>query len=307
MPPSGSDARLRVLTDHEIFRRERRIRRARRYVDGDGARHRRRSSSATTSCTSSTASGSIAASRRSSSDRARSRSRSSSTRAAIASTFRSIASTSSSAIARPTTSREDAPPPRLHQLGGTRWAQQRESTRAAIQEMTVELLDLYARRKIATRPPHVPDTPWQRQLESAFLFEDTPDQRTATTQVKARHGEHAPDGPPARRRRRLRQDRDRRARRVQGRAVGAAGRRARADDDSRRPALPHVHRAARRFSDPRRGAESFPERERTGRDARRAEGEEGRHRHRHASAAEPRRRVQGSRPRSSSTKSIASA
>jgi transcription-repair coupling factor (superfamily II helicase) len=79
----------------------------------------------------------------------------------------------------------DSPPPRLHRLGGRRWAQQREKTRAAIQEMTVELLDLYARRKIATRPPHVPDTPWQRQLESAFLFEDTPDQRTATTQVKA--------------------------------------------------------------------------------------------------------------------------
>ena len=80
---------------------------------------------------------------------------------------------------------EDAPPPRLHKLGGRRWAQQREKTRVAIQEMTVELLDLYARRKIATRPPHVPDTPWQRQLESAFLFEDTPDQRTATTQVKS--------------------------------------------------------------------------------------------------------------------------
>jgi transcription-repair coupling factor (superfamily II helicase) len=79
---------------------------------------------------------------------------------------------------------EDAPPPRLHRLGGRRWAQQRERTRIAIQEMTVELLDLYARRKIAVRPPHVPDTPWQRQLESAFLFEDTPDQRTATTQVK---------------------------------------------------------------------------------------------------------------------------
>ncbi len=79
---------------------------------------------------------------------------------------------------------EDAPPPRLHKLGGRRWAQQRERTRVAIQEMTVELLDLYARRKIAVRPPHVPDTPWQRQLESAFLFEDTPDQRVATTQVK---------------------------------------------------------------------------------------------------------------------------
>src|SRR5215510_12752471 len=79
---------------------------------------------------------------------------------------------------------EDSPPPRLHRLGGKRWAQQRERTRMAIEEMTVELLDLYARRKIATRPAHVPDTPWQRQLESAFLFEDTPEQRTATTQVK---------------------------------------------------------------------------------------------------------------------------
>jgi transcription-repair coupling factor (superfamily II helicase) len=79
---------------------------------------------------------------------------------------------------------EDAPPPRLHKLGGRRWAQQRERTRAAIQEMTAELLDLYARRRLAARPAHVPDTAWQRQLESSFLFEDTPDQRKATTEVK---------------------------------------------------------------------------------------------------------------------------
>ena len=79
---------------------------------------------------------------------------------------------------------DDAPPPRLHKLGGKRWSQQREKTRAAIQEMTVELLDLYARRKVASRPPHAPDGAWQRQLESSFLFEDTPDQRKATTDVK---------------------------------------------------------------------------------------------------------------------------
>src|SRR5256714_2021509 len=78
----------------------------------------------------------------------------------------------------------DAPPPRLHSLGGKRWASQRDKTRAAIQEMTVELLDLYARRKVATRPAHLPDTVWQRQLESSFLFEDTPDQPTTTTEVK---------------------------------------------------------------------------------------------------------------------------
>ncbi|MFP5355779.1 MAG: CarD family transcriptional regulator, partial [Gemmatimonadota bacterium] len=61
---------------------------------------------------------------------------------------------------------DDAPPPRLHKLGGRRWAQQREKTRAAIEEMTQELLLLYARRHLASRPPHVPDTAWQRQLES---------------------------------------------------------------------------------------------------------------------------------------------
>ncbi len=79
---------------------------------------------------------------------------------------------------------EDAPPPRLHKLGGGRWKAQRDKTRGAIQEMTVELLDLYARRKVAARPPHLPDTAWQRQLESSFLFEDTPDQRKATEDVK---------------------------------------------------------------------------------------------------------------------------
>ncbi|HSA56638.1 MAG TPA: transcription-repair coupling factor [Gemmatimonadaceae bacterium] len=79
---------------------------------------------------------------------------------------------------------ESAVPPRLHKLGGRRWKQQRDRTQTAIREMTMELLQLYARRQLASRPPHVPDTAWQRQLESSFLFEDTPDQRTATTDVK---------------------------------------------------------------------------------------------------------------------------
>jgi transcription-repair coupling factor (superfamily II helicase) len=79
----------------------------------------------------------------------------------------------------------DAPPPRLHKLGGKRWAQQRDKTRAALQEMTIELLDLYARRRVADKIPAFPDTTWQRQLESSFLFEDTPDQRKATVEVKA--------------------------------------------------------------------------------------------------------------------------
>jgi transcription-repair coupling factor (superfamily II helicase) len=78
----------------------------------------------------------------------------------------------------------DAPPPRLHKLGGKQWKAQREKTRIAILEMTQELLELYARRKVTTRPPHGSDGAWQRQLESSFLFEDTPDQRKATEDVK---------------------------------------------------------------------------------------------------------------------------
>ena len=88
-----------------------------------------RSSPATTWCISSTASASIAASSRCSCARARSRWPSSSTRAATGSTCRSTASIRWSAIARPTMSAAMSPPPRLHKLGGKRWA--RSATRRA--------------------------------------------------------------------------------------------------------------------------------------------------------------------------------
>jgi transcription-repair coupling factor (superfamily II helicase) len=50
--------------------------------------------------------------------------------------------------------------------------------------MAAELLDLYARRQLAAGFAFPPDTPWQRELESAFLYEDTPDQRRAAEEVK---------------------------------------------------------------------------------------------------------------------------
>lgn len=185
IPPHGNRVGLRVLTDHEIFRRERRIRRARKY--GTGA--------ALESLTAlkigdfvvhlehgvgiyrgiekiffreSTVE--VAVLEYEGGDRLNVPLY----RIDQIERYRSGADAGG-----------DAPPPRLHKLGGKRWKQQRDKTRAAIQEMTVELLDLYARRKVATRPPHMPDTAWQRQLESSFLFEDTPDQRTATTDVKS--------------------------------------------------------------------------------------------------------------------------
>jgi transcription-repair coupling factor (superfamily II helicase) len=78
----------------------------------------------------------------------------------------------------------DRPPPRIHRLGGSTWQRVREKTRQAIKQMAAELLDLYARRTVSTGYAFPPDTKWQRELESSFLYEDTPDQRRATEEVK---------------------------------------------------------------------------------------------------------------------------
>jgi transcription-repair coupling factor (superfamily II helicase) len=78
----------------------------------------------------------------------------------------------------------DRPPPRIHRLGGSTWQRVREKTRQAIKQMAAELLDLYARRKVTGGYAFPPDTKWQRELESSFLYEDTPDQRKATEEVK---------------------------------------------------------------------------------------------------------------------------
>jgi transcription-repair coupling factor (superfamily II helicase) len=185
IPPFDDSQGLRVLTDHEIFRRERRIRRSRRYVTG----------SAIESLTALTPGDYVVHLEHGVGIYRGIEKiffRESTVEAAVIEyeggdrlnvplyridqieRYRSAADITT-----------DAPPPRLHSLGGKRWVQQRDRTRAAIQEMTAELLDLYARRKVATRPPHLTDTPWQRQLESSFLFEDTPDQRTATADVKS--------------------------------------------------------------------------------------------------------------------------
>jgi len=80
---------------------------------------------------------------------------------------------------------ETAPPPRIHRLGGSRWRTQRAKAERAIQLLATELIDLYARRSITDGFAFPPDGRWQRELESAFLYEDTPDQRRATDETKA--------------------------------------------------------------------------------------------------------------------------
>jgi transcription-repair coupling factor (superfamily II helicase) len=87
-------------------------------------------------------------------------------------------------IERWVSDREDTPTPKLHRIGGKSWKTLRTKTEKAIQEMAHELLDLYARRQLAERPPYPEDSRWQKEMESSFLYEDTPDQRQATADVK---------------------------------------------------------------------------------------------------------------------------
>jgi transcription-repair coupling factor (superfamily II helicase) len=53
-----------------------------------------------------------------------------------------------------------------------------------VRQLAAELLDLYARRSLASGFAFPPDTRWQHELESSFLYEDTPDQRRASEEVK---------------------------------------------------------------------------------------------------------------------------
>jgi transcription-repair coupling factor (superfamily II helicase) len=78
----------------------------------------------------------------------------------------------------------DAEPPRVHRIGGKEWSRTKGRTQKAIEEMTVELLELYAAREAAVGHAYPTDTRWQREMESSFLFDDTPDQRQATDDVK---------------------------------------------------------------------------------------------------------------------------
>jgi transcription-repair coupling factor (superfamily II helicase) len=71
---------------------------------------------------------------------------------------------------------EQSQPPRVHKLGGKRWKQLKEKTIAAIEATAVELLQLYAHRQVADGHPFTPETSWQREMESAFLYDETPDQ-----------------------------------------------------------------------------------------------------------------------------------
>ena len=75
--------------------------------------------------------------------------------------------------------------PSLHRLGGSDWAKTKSRARRAVREIAAELVRLYAARQTAKGHAFGPDTPWQRELEDAFPYTETPDQLAAIDEVKA--------------------------------------------------------------------------------------------------------------------------
>ncbi|GAA1036099.1 transcription-repair coupling factor [Virgisporangium ochraceum] len=74
--------------------------------------------------------------------------------------------------------------PSLHKMGGSDWQKSKARARKAVREIAAQLIQLYAARQASKGHAFGPDTPWQRELEDAFPYTETPDQLSAIDEVK---------------------------------------------------------------------------------------------------------------------------
>ena len=74
--------------------------------------------------------------------------------------------------------------PVLSKMGGTDWARAKGNARKAVRKIAIDLVKLYSTRMKSKGHSFGPDTPWQKELEDAFEFQETPDQLTTIDEVK---------------------------------------------------------------------------------------------------------------------------
>ncbi|UCN13964.1 transcription-repair coupling factor [Cellulomonas iranensis] len=75
--------------------------------------------------------------------------------------------------------------PSLNRMGGSDWQKTKGRARKAVKEIAAELIRLYSARMATPGHAFAPDTPWQRELEDAFAYVETPDQLATIDEVKA--------------------------------------------------------------------------------------------------------------------------
>ena len=80
---------------------------------------------------------------------------------------------------------KDGKAPKIYKLGSGAWKKIKQKTKARVKHIAFNLIQLYAKRKLQKGFQYGPDTHIQHELEASFIYEDTPDQFTATQDVKA--------------------------------------------------------------------------------------------------------------------------
>ena len=75
--------------------------------------------------------------------------------------------------------------PKLNKLGGSDWAATKAKARKHVHEIADDLIKLYSARQRAKGFAFSPDTPWQKELEDAFPYQETADQLTTIDEVKS--------------------------------------------------------------------------------------------------------------------------
>jgi transcription-repair coupling factor (superfamily II helicase) len=79
---------------------------------------------------------------------------------------------------------KDGTPPKIYKLGSNAWKALKQKTKARVKHIAFNLIQLYAKRRLEKGFRYAPDSYLQKELESSFIYEDTPDQITATRDVK---------------------------------------------------------------------------------------------------------------------------
>jgi transcription-repair coupling factor (superfamily II helicase) len=79
---------------------------------------------------------------------------------------------------------KDGTPPKIYKLGSAAWKNLKQKTKARVKQIAFNLIELYAKRRLQKGFAFNPDSYLQLELESSFIYEDTPDQVTSTEDVK---------------------------------------------------------------------------------------------------------------------------
>ena len=79
---------------------------------------------------------------------------------------------------------KEGTPPAISKLGSGEWENKKSKIKKKVKDIAKELIDLYAKRKQAPGYAYAPDGFLQAELESSFIYDDTPDQASATEDVK---------------------------------------------------------------------------------------------------------------------------